>query len=251
MKIEGLNLRMKSENVLRMAGLIVILILHSSFFIHKSEAQTFTDRLRQYEDGKGRVNITQSAEVEDLVNNAVLVPNQQPTPQQSAQAQQNQTTPQRQPQQYVQPQTAPTKSPNPNTSSIPNSSTTNTTTTTTTTPPTQTKTPQQQQQPTETEESTIDTRKKVIKGGHKAQGFRVQVFSGGNSRADRQKAERIGAAMKSHFPDQPIYVHFYSPSWKCRMGNYRTAEEARLILSQVKQLGYGSACIVKGPITVQ
>ena len=234
-----------------MAGLIVILILHSSFFILKSGAQTFTDRLRQYEDGKGRVNITQSAEVEDLVNNAVLVPNQQPAPQQGTQAQQSQTTPQRQPQQYVQPQTAPTKSPNPNVPSIPNNSATNTTTTTTTTPPTQTKTPQQQQQPTETEESTIDTRKKVIKGGHKAQGFRVQVFSGGNSRADRQKAERIGAAMKSHFPDQPIYVHFYSPSWKCRMGNYRTAEEARLILSQVKQLGYSSACIVKGPITVQ
>ena len=90
-----------------------------------------------------------------------------------------------------------------------------------------------------------------MRGGHKVQGFRVQVFSGGNSRNDRQKAERIGAAMKSHFPDQPVYVHFYSPSWKCRIGNYRTQEEARTILTQVKQLGYTSACIVKGTITVQ
>ena len=34
------------------------------------------------------------------------------------------------------------------------------------------------------------------------------------------------------------------------MGNYRTYEEAHDILRQVKQLGYASATIVKGKITV-
>jgi FtsZ-interacting cell division protein ZipA len=256
MKNEELNIKLKSDmmpkqneksSVRRMMGLIVILILHSSFLTLHSSAQTFTDRLRQYEDGKGRVTITQSAEVEDLVNNAVLVPRQQPAPQQQQGTQQNQPAQQRQTQQYVQPQSQTVQSQTPDVPSIPRTSTTPSTQNNNTS--TNVK-PQQQQQNTDTEETTVDTRKKVIKGGHKVQGYRVQVFSGGNSRTDRQKAERIGATMKSHFPDQPVYVHFYSPSWKCRMGNYRTAEEARLILSQVKQLGYSSACIVKGTITV-
>lgn len=103
----------------------------------------------------------------------------------------------------------------------------------------------------QTEETVVDTRKKIMRNSYKTQGYRVQVFSGGNSRADRQKAETAGAVMKSNFPSEPIYVHFYSPAWKCRMGNYKTIEEARTILAQVKKLGYKQACIVKGTISVQ
>ena len=97
---------------------------------------------------------------------------------------------------------------------------------------------------------TVDTHKKVMKG-YKINGYRVQVFAGGNSRNDRLKAERTGENIKSAFPDEPIYVHFYSPRWICRMGNYRTYEEAHEVLRRVKQLGYDSAIIVKGKITVQ
>lgn len=102
-----------------------------------------------------------------------------------------------------------------------------------------------------TEETVVDTRKKIMRNSYKTQGYRIQVFSGGNSRSDRQKAETAGAVMKSNFPSEPIYVHFYSPAWKCRMGNYKTLEEARAILAQVKKLGYTQACIVKGTISVQ
>lgn len=238
MKNEGLYLRMKSDVLLRMTGLIVILILHSSFFISYTEAQTFTDRLRQYEDGKGKVTVTQSAEIEDLVNNAVLTPPKPTTPQQQTPQQGTQQTQGQQPQQYV---------PNTQTATTPSQPTKPSTQQPTTTP----KTSQSAETDTGDETTTADTTKKIMRGGHKVQGYRVQVFSGGNSRTDRQKAERIGAAMKSHFPGQPVYVHFYSPSWKCRIGNYRTQEEARQILTQVKQLGYTSACIIKGPITVQ
>ena len=97
---------------------------------------------------------------------------------------------------------------------------------------------------------TVDMHKKVMKG-MKINGYRVQVFAGGNSRNDRLKAERTGENIKSAFPDEPIYVHFYSPRWICRMGNYRTYEEAHEVLQRVKQLGYDSAIIVKGKITVQ
>jgi hypothetical protein len=100
---------------------------------------------------------------------------------------------------------------------------------------------------------TIDTdiHKKVMRNGHKVNGFRVQVFAGGNSRNDRIKAERTGEEIKTLFPTEPVYVHFYSPRWICRMGNYRTYEEAHEMLSRVKQLGYQSAIVVKGKITVQ
>ena len=97
---------------------------------------------------------------------------------------------------------------------------------------------------------TVDLRKKVMKGGTKVNGFRVQVYAGGNGRADRQKAQRTGDEIKTLFPNEPVYVHFYSPRWICRMGNYRTYEEAHEILTRVKQLGYPSAVIVKGKITV-
>ena len=96
---------------------------------------------------------------------------------------------------------------------------------------------------------SVDTRKKVMKG-YKVNGYRVQVFAGGNSRNDRIKAERTGSEIKSLFPGTPIYVHFYSPRWICRMGNYRTYEEALEVLTRVKNLGYQSAIIVKGKITV-
>lgn len=90
-----------------------------------------------------------------------------------------------------------------------------------------------------------------MRNSYKTQGYRIQVFSGGNSRLDKQKAQTAGAVMKSNFPSEPIYVHFYSPSWKCRMGNYRTIDEARRLLKKVKQLGYPQANIIKGTISVQ
>ena len=79
---------------------------------------------------------------------------------------------------------------------------------------------------------------------------RVQVFSGGNTRADRVKAEQVKGAMKAEFPGQPVYTHFYSPRWICRMGNFRTYAEAEKILKQVKAMGYPQAVIVKGKISV-
>lgn len=103
----------------------------------------------------------------------------------------------------------------------------------------------------ETEPPVVDTRKKVMGKSYKVNGYRVQVFAGGNTRFDRQKAEKIGNDMKFKFPDVPIYVHFYSPRWICRMGNYRTYEEAHSMLLEVRKLGYKQASVVKGKISVQ
>lgn len=102
----------------------------------------------------------------------------------------------------------------------------------------------------EAENTEVDTSKKLMRNSHKINGYRVQVYAGSNSRVDREKATSIGKQVKQHFPGQPVYVHFQSPRWICRMGNYRTMEEARAFLTQVQALGFSHASIVKGKISV-
>ena len=97
---------------------------------------------------------------------------------------------------------------------------------------------------------TVDMRKKVMRNARKVTGYRVQAFAGGNTRADKNRAQQIGKAIKLRYPDQPIYVHFYSPRWICRVGNYRSYGEASRMLHAVKAMGYRGATIVKGKITV-
>ena len=97
----------------------------------------------------------------------------------------------------------------------------------------------------------IDMRKKVMRHSYKVTGYRVQAFAGGNSRKDRITAQKTGNAIKMKYPDQPVYVHFYSPRWICRVGNFRSLNEANKMLRQIRAMGYRSACLVKGKITVQ
>ena len=59
-----------------------------------------------------------------------------------------------------------------------------------------------------------------------------------------------GNNIKAHYGNVPVYVHFYSPRWICRVGNYRTYEEAHQMLVNLRNLGYTQASIVKGKITV-
>lgn len=98
---------------------------------------------------------------------------------------------------------------------------------------------------------TIDLTKKVMRRSHKVSGYRVQAYAGGNTRNDKQHAQQIGNAIKMKYPEQPAYVHFYSPRWICRIGNFRTYGEAQKMLNSIKAMGYKSATIVKGMITVQ
>lgn len=197
--------------------LISIIIAFCSVTI---QAQTFLDSLRKNEPGQGTVTVIQSPEIDKLVNGG----EQKDETPANKEKQQSATTGQ----QHGSPKNDNTPSASKqqeNTSASTPAST--------------------------TDETVVDTRKKVMRNSYKTQGYRIQVFSGGNSRSDRQKAETAGAVMKSNFPSEPIYVHFYSPSWKCRMGNYKTLEEAQRLLVQVKKLGYSQACIVKGTISVQ
>ena len=198
--------------------LLLLFTINYSLFTY---SQTFTQRLQKSNAGEGKVTVTQSKEIDDLVNgpqDVVTTPAKQNT--QSNQSNQN----------------------TPNTQNIQKQAEEK---------PLQTQRPQITTQPEMTPDTTYtdEPRKKILKG-YKVNGYRVQVFAGGNSRDARVKAEKTGREINALFPGEPVYVHFYSPRWICRMGNYRTYEEAHQILNAVKKLGYKSAIIVKGKITV-
>lgn len=51
--------------------------------------------------------------------------------------------------------------------------------------------------------------------------------------------------MKDALPDQPVYVHFYSPRWMCLVGNFEEYKDAQKALWKVKKSGYKSANIIR------
>jgi hypothetical protein len=192
---------------------------------------SFTQRLQQSKLGEGKITVTQDKAIDELVNGPEAT-----TP--VRQQQQSTTLPQTPLQKQTDNKNTATTSQQQDKKEKPDSGTTQRSVVT-----------ERPQQPDTT--ATEDGRRKVMKGGYKINGYRVQVYAGGNSRDARIKAERIGKEINTLFPGEPVYVHFYSPRWICRMGNYRTYEEASETLRAVKKLGYSSAIIVKGKITVQ
>ena len=216
-----------------------------------SQAQTYTQHLQEKQQGKASVSVTQSHEIEELVNGAnVSARAQEPvvrhqTPSTSTQ---NNTPTKKQNNQEAVPQKHSTPQHNGDSARAVNREqpqrheTGNT--------PQRDSHKVESSQDTEAETPQVDMRKKVMRRSYKVNGYRVQVFAGGNSRNDKIKAQNAGNAVKMAFPNQPVYVHFYSPRWRCRVGNFRTYEEANAVLRQVKKMGYKQACIVSGKINV-
>ena len=199
-----------------MKRLVIILTLCIGCIITADAQSSFTQRLQKSNSGEGTVTVTQDKAIDDLVNGTA---ERKAAPQKQSEKKDKPVATTTQKEQEKQSDNKKLESKTVET-----------------------------QQPVIVPD-TIETRKKAIKG-YKVSGYRVQVFAGGNSRNDRIKAERTGSEIKAQFPGVPVYVHFYSPRWICRMGNYRTYEEAHEVLTRVKNLGYESAIIVKGKITV-
>jgi hypothetical protein len=187
--------------------------------ISAADAQSsFTERLQQSKNGEGKITVTQDKAIDELVNGPAA--------------------------------TAPTRKKTTTTQQKPTETQHKTTEKPAEKKEIEHKVVAVEHHDTTTIDSPEEIQKKIMKVV-KVAGYRVQVFAGGNTRNDRLKAERIGSEIKSLFPGVPVYVHFYSPRWICRMGNYRTYEEAHAVLERVKNNGYQSAIIVKGKITVQ
>ena len=83
-------------------------------------------------------------------------------------------------------------------------------------------------------------------------GYRIQVYFGDNSRKGKAEARAAGLRFRNYFPSQRVYVSFVSPHWLCRIGDFRTNEEAREILRQIREMGiFREAVIVKSKINAR
>ena len=245
--------------------------LVASFIILFGTATTasaqYTEQLQQQKQGQGTVTVTQSKEIDDLVNGkpnkpATTTPRTTTTPA----TPRTTTTP-------AAPRTTTTTSATPRTTTTTTATPARSTTTTSSstssstslreepatassrehsaaTTTTTTRTTTSSSSSSSSSSYTEPAGRKVMRGAKRTQGYRVQVYSGGSTRDDRVKAEQIGNRMKSAFPNQPIYTHFYSPRWVCRMGNFKTYEEAMSICKKVRAMGYKQASVVKGSISV-
>lgn len=85
----------------------------------------------------------------------------------------------------------------------------------------------------------------------KARGYRVQVYAGNNSRKARTEANEVAEEIKKAFPELPVYSFFQPPRWLCRVGDYRSIEEADAAMRMLKATGkFKEVSIVREQINI-
>lgn len=85
----------------------------------------------------------------------------------------------------------------------------------------------------------------------KTVGYRVQVYAGNNSRTAREEAMNMSSRVKEYFPEVPVYTHFTSPRWLCRVGDFRSIEEADAMMRKLKGTGvFKEVSIVREQINI-
>ena len=85
----------------------------------------------------------------------------------------------------------------------------------------------------------------------KARGYRVQVYAGNNSRLARKEANDVADKIKAEFPELPVYAFFQPPRWLCRVGDYRSIEEADAVMRRLKATGdFKEVSIVREQINI-
>jgi hypothetical protein len=85
----------------------------------------------------------------------------------------------------------------------------------------------------------------------KARGYRVQVYAGNNSRVARSEAHSMAARVKGEFPELPVYTFFQPPRWLCRVGDFRSIEEADATMRKLKRTGvFKEVSIVREQINI-
>ncbi len=220
---------------------LVTLLLSAILPVAAANAQSFLDRLQVQTKGKGQITVTQSADIDRLVNGSAAGTAAVAVQKKPAESKPSSVSGASTGAVLVKTAEKPTQ----------HHTATATAKAETNYPKVEKNSPKAETDATEAEVRTADPRPKVMGNSYKVNGYRVQAFAGGNTRADKQKAQRIGNDIKASYPDEPVYVHFYSPRWICRVGNYRTYEEAHKMLLELRELGYKQALIVKGKITVQ
>lgn len=89
--------------------------------------------------------------------------------------------------------------------------------------------------------------KKVIKSN----GYRVQLYAGNNTRQAKNEAHEMAEQVRKLFPELTIYTTFNPPRWLCRVGDFRSIEEADAMMRQLRATGeFKEVAIVKDYINI-
>ena len=85
----------------------------------------------------------------------------------------------------------------------------------------------------------------------KAAGFRIQAYAGNNTREAKNDAYRVASRIKEYFPELTIYTSFNPPRWLCRVGDFRSIEEADAMMRRLKSTGvFKEVSIVRDQINI-
>lgn len=85
----------------------------------------------------------------------------------------------------------------------------------------------------------------------KTRGFRVQVYAGNGSRVARNEANEVAKQIELEFPEIPVYTYFRSPRWLCRVGDFRSVEEADAAMRRLRNTGkFKEVSIVREQINI-
>lgn len=66
-------------------------------------------------------------------------------------------------------------------------------------------------------------------------GYRIQIYAGGNTRFAKEEAQKAAKYVKDKYPEIPVYTEFVAPRWVCRVGDYKTIEEADQVMRMLKK----------------
>ena len=85
----------------------------------------------------------------------------------------------------------------------------------------------------------------------KGTGYRVQICLAGNTKKDKAEAERWGRLFKAYYTDYNVYIAFSSPHWTCRVGDFKSREDAVALLEEMKATqAFKTASVVKSKINI-
>lgn len=85
----------------------------------------------------------------------------------------------------------------------------------------------------------------------KTSGFRIQAYAGNNTREAKNDAHHVASRVKEYFPELSVYTSFNPPRWLCRVGDFRSIEEADAAMRKMKATGvFKEVSIVKDQINV-
>lgn len=170
----------------------LLLLISAALLPLAAQAQrTFTEKLRQYEDGEGVVIVNQSKEIEDVVNGTAKPKANRPAEEKPA----------------VRPAQTHAED----------------------TDSTDKRSVRVVKRRISKDPATYTTRTR-----HKGRGYRICIFTGGNSRADKTKAIQMANKCRQRFPELSVYTSFVSPRWVTHVGDFKTRQEAQKYVARIR-----------------